>query len=200
MSNQVLTPITSRQFLIQSAPRVNWQRLVNCSCTATCICKYVLRPWKFLLGNESFNWENSSEHYATLCNIMDQNRIELGQELEISKAICKVPSQYQESKVEKNEIDLLSKNTSSLFCFWYRKRKQNLLGAIKTWPGSWGPKKDSYGSSHIETVGRVLVWSDCPMCIPEMTSYCPSIVLLCRWLNFPNPGNRACWPEMLLMI
>ena len=40
---------------------------------------------------------------------------------------------------------------------------------------------------HIETVGRLLVWSDCLYTRDDILL--PTIVLVCRWPNFPKPGN-----------
>ena len=75
------------------------------------------------------------------------------------------------------------------FRFFISEGKANLLQAISTWPGSWRPKKHSWSliAPHIETVGRLLVWSDCLSTRDDILL--PSIVLVRPRPNFPKPGN-----------
>ena len=145
-------------------------------------------------GRECFNWENSREHCTCICYRIDLKARSFCVGFKYPRPTgnfqvwpagvftAKVPRKQD----EKVKIPLLSINSSFILGFLISEGKANLLGAIKTWPGSWGPKKHSY-CSHIETVGRLLVWSDCLYTRDDILL--PSIVLLCRWLNFPKPGN-----------
>ena len=141
--------------------------------------------------------EKTLQNIATWIHGIDLSR-ELG--LKYPKAICVCLNVFhprsQESQVKKIKIDLLPINSSFLWDFWYRKGKQAYWGQSRRGL-DLGTQKGQLWLPHIETVGRVLVWSDCLYTRDDILL--PSIVLLCRWLNFPKPGNQHVQPKMLMM-
>ena len=137
------------------------------------------------MGKESFNWENSQEHCILISEIDLIQDILCGPEniqghLE---TLANVPM-YEKNNVKTSNLP--STNSSFFLDFWYRKGKQAYWGQSRRGLDLGDPKNASY-CSHIEMVGRLLVWSDCLYTRDDILL--PSIVLPCRWPNFPKPGN-----------
>ena len=93
------------------------------------------------------------------------------------------------SHIGKGKNNIICLNKFQPLDFWYRKWKPIYWGQSRHGLDLGDPKNTASPliAPHIETVGRLLVWSDCLSTRDDILL--PSIVLLCRWLNIPNPAG-----------